>query len=59
MNVRTSSELWQCNYVINGSPYSQRTDNIFILRQIFFISTQTEYGCIPATEPSSMEMSEY
>jgi hypothetical protein len=41
MNVRTSSELWQCNYIIDGSPYSQRTDNIFILCQIFFIGTKS------------------
>lgn len=59
MNVCTSSELWQYNYVINGSPYSQRTDNIFILCQIFFISTQTEYSCIPASEPSCMERFKY
>jgi len=46
MNVHTSSGLWQCNYVIIGSPYTQRTDIIFILRQIFSTGTQTEYGCI-------------
>lgn len=59
MNVRTSSELRQCNRVINGVPYSQRTDIILILWQIFFIGTQTEYGCIPAREPSCMEMLKY
>lgn len=41
MYVHTSSELWQCNWVINGSPYSQRTYIIFILRQIFCIGTQS------------------